>query len=167
MAAKVNPARAQALRALLEKTDDAGERVYDDDDVFAFVPYVLLADGAVAPTDLSDDVATVLGAFLTMLGLTGDSSRQQVGDALRAYYDRHPVNEQLLADFLRFAEAGHAADAARLDAARRVLGQASDVIPLGARSGTGSKAGPLSRFSLKVPGEAQDRPDDGPEGAAD
>lgn len=153
----IDPGRLQSLKAIFEKTDASGARVYSDDAIFHFIPYVLLADGAVDPSDLSDEVAALLGSFVTVLGIKKTATPKEVGDALRAYYGLHPVNADLLAEFARFAGATGEADASAMKKAAQLLGQAGSAIPVGARTGDGARAGPLSRFTLKVPDKDQER----------
>jgi hypothetical protein len=156
MSTPADPGRVQALRAIFEKEVD-GARAYTEDEVINLVPYVLLADGAVDPDALSDEIAGLLGAFLVHLGLGQSATPEQVGKALGAYYEANPINEDLLADFLKFAGAGgEGASAADVSAAKKLLGEAGSALPVGAREGPGEKASPLSRFTLKVPGEDGD-----------
>jgi hypothetical protein len=151
---KADAGRVQALRAIFEKTNDAGERAYSESEIANLVPFVLLSDGAVDADELSDEVAGLLGSFVVHIGLDDKATPKQVGEAIAAYYEANPLNEALLADFLRFAGASSGgAEDADMASAKKLLGQAGSAMPVGARDGEGEKASPLSRFTLKVPGE--------------
>lgn len=148
--------RAARLLSLFEAKEESGAPRYSDEELRHFLPLVFLAV-ADASADLPAAVVELLGLFAAQAGIDPDDSEEQRAEAVRRYYEQHPIHPELLKAFQDFVRseltAGDADKARAFGAFQGFLDEprARSALGGGSRPAGTVPAGPLARFS---------RPDD-------
>jgi hypothetical protein len=89
-----------SLTAIFEKKDDEGNYVYSDDDMRAFLPFLILSTGLNVAS--SPQLTKVMAEFCVAAGFDGTMSVEQQQAAIDKFFEKHPINVDLLADYQRF-----------------------------------------------------------------
>jgi hypothetical protein len=141
----MNDEHLRGLLAIFERRI-AGERVYSDADVRAFVPLLWIAGGAKKPTGA---LAELIAAFAKELALPPDATKEHAEQAVSAWLVEHPPQPELAAEVQAYLISLRTPDA---KAAAALLGHAMSNVPVGARPAPpgSSKASPLARFTMDV-----------------
>jgi len=88
------------LLAILERRRDDGSHYYPTEDLFDFLPAMLLSFGF-DPAVLTPRLEVLIGSFARRAGVEPNMSREQTQAAIRAHLEAHPLNRELVFEFTR------------------------------------------------------------------
>jgi hypothetical protein len=95
-------AAADRMLAIALRTDESGARVYSDQDVAAFVPFLVCTFApALDVKSAPGPVLAIVGRLAHELGVDG-ADAQKTAAAVHAHFEKHPPHAGLVEDFERF-----------------------------------------------------------------
>ncbi len=89
------------LKAIFERRDDDGERVYGDEEVRPFIPLLYFAAGAAAPPK-GGAMAGTLQTFAAEAGLLPELSPEDRRERLAGWLEENPLNPALAGEVHAF-----------------------------------------------------------------
>ena len=137
------------LLAILDRRNPDGTFYYPTEDLYDFLPVMLLSYG-LDERSLSGQLQVLVGSFATRAGVLPGMSKAQAEAAIKAYLAEHPLNSELTFEFERgsreeLASRGHDEIARAFD--KYLARHAASVAPE-APSSSSVASGPMARFLL-------------------
>lgn len=98
----INKKDGAAFWDIFLQRNATGEYIYSDDDIRSFLPVLYLMLYQVMGKECPLAVQAELHKMLEEIGIAGDADQETVQKGVNAYFEAHPVNQNLQKAFDRF-----------------------------------------------------------------